>query len=79
MLALEFDGEQHDALRDATRDDWFRLRGIETLRIPNRELLGIDPSNRDWLNEIILMCESRTGRKNFPLPGPPPTQLGEGG
>lgn len=79
MLAVEFDGEQHDPGQDARRDSWLQARGIMTLRIPNREFFWIDQPTHDWVQEIVRLCELRAGRKAFPLPGPPPPQLGEGG
>ena len=67
-LGLEFDGEQHDAVRDAWRDAKLAELGIEIMRIPNRDFFMLDPdpdgSNYiDWIEQIVLRCEARTGRK----------------
>lgn len=72
---LEFDGEQHDAAKDVLRDDWFRQRGIITLRIPNREFLFIDKPSGDWMERVVQICETRTGRRAFPPPQPSPNAV----
>ncbi|MFY9235391.1 MAG: DUF559 domain-containing protein [Fimbriimonadaceae bacterium] len=64
-LAIEFDGEQHDADRDRLRDNQMLEKGIETLRVQNREffMLDSDAPRTDWIEAIIRRCEERTGRK----------------
>ena len=82
MLALEFDGEQHVPARDARRDAWLQDRGIATVRIPNREFFSIDQPRHEWLNEVVRVCEVRTGRRAFaddPPPQPSPNAIGRGG
>ncbi len=66
MLAVEFDGEQHDPVQDSRRDSKLQVLGIETLRVPNREFLLIDVSeepNKDWVEAIVRRCEERAGRQ----------------
>ena len=67
-LGVEFDGEQHDPVRDATRDARLAELGIVVMRIPNREffLLDGDPP-RDTFNLILKRCEERTGRPGIPF------------
>lgn len=64
-LAIEFDGEQHCAERDRFRDEKLLEKGIETLRVPNREffMLDSDAPRKDWIEAIISRCEDRAGRK----------------
>ena len=73
-LCVEFDGEQHDPARDARRDAHLRSKGIETLRVPNRDFFRIDRDKEwtDWIDRIVRKCEERTGRAAWPLPQPPP-------
>ena len=62
-LAVEFDGEQHDRLRDALRDARISELGIEVLRIPNRTFFLHDGQPPiDTFNLIRQRCEERTGR-----------------
>ena len=64
LLAVEFDGEQHDGVRDAERDTKLAAAGIRTYRVPNTEFLGIERGdNGNWLADIIRLCEERSGRK----------------
>ena len=73
-LALEMDGEQHDAERDQVRDKWLLDHGIATLRIPNRQFFLLNEAPyRDVVTEIIRTCQLRTGpgidsRAPHPLP-----------
>ncbi len=65
MLAIEFDGEQHDAQVDAERDNHLRAFGSETLRIPNREFFmfdALEAPRPDWIETIVRRCEERSGR-----------------
>jgi very-short-patch-repair endonuclease len=65
-LAVEFDGEQHDAGRDAKRDGELAKLGIEVLRIPNRSFFMLDREPPiDHFRQILLRCEERTGRKGI--------------
>jgi len=67
-LAVEFDGEQHDSMRDALRDSRLAELGIEVLRIPNRTFFMLDDSPRvDTFNVIRKRCEDRTGRLGIAL------------
>ena len=62
-LAVEFDGEQHDPVRDAIRDSRLADLGIEVLRIPNRTFFMLDAGPPvDTFNVIRMKCEERTGR-----------------
>ena len=65
MLAIEFDGEQHDPERDAVRDASLMELGIETIRVPNRDFFMLDASAElpiDWIEQIVRRCEARSGR-----------------
>jgi len=63
-LAIEMDGEQHEADRDAERDKTLEKYCIEVMRIPNREFFEIDePATKDLIRDIVARCESRTGRR----------------
>ena len=66
-LGLEMDGEQHDPVRDAIRDEYFSTIGILIFRVPNVEFFQLDPTApyRDHLEECIKLCEERTGRPRF--------------
>jgi very-short-patch-repair endonuclease len=64
-LCIEIDGEQHrlGVERDATRDAVLLGEGILTVRIPSLNLF--EPSSvkfGGWLDQIIRLCEQRTGR-----------------
>ena len=64
MLAVEFDGEQHDAVKDAFRDEDIAMFGNETMRIPNRDLFILDAGPvTDWIERVVKRCEERSGRK----------------
>ena len=65
-LCIEIDGEQHRLrlVQDARRDEVLLDEGILTLRIPSLDLF--EPSSvkfGGWLNEIVRLCEVRTGRE----------------
>lgn len=64
-LAIEFDGEQHDPVRDSVRDACMRELGIETLRISNLSVFLLDEAEfpMQWIEEIVSACEARTGRQ----------------
>ena len=64
-LAIEFDGEQHDPVKDEARDMALAALGIDTIRIPNREFFELDKPSQNWLEAIIRRVEERTGR-NIP-------------
>jgi len=66
-VGVEFDGEQHDPERDATRDRYLGEAGIAIVRIPNRSffMLDRDRLSKNWLDTIVAECERRTGRKAF--------------
>jgi len=62
-LGIEFDGEQHDALRDAERDQAIAGMGIEVFRFPNVEFFMLEGNSvTDHIQEIVRLCEHRTGR-----------------
>lgn len=68
LLAVEFDGEQHDPHRDAIRDSRLAELGIEVMRIPNREFFMLDGKiSPNYFDEIRRRCEQRTGRKGIPF------------
>src|SRR5690606_3326556 len=76
-LAIEIDGEAHDRAgrpeRDAKRDAFIADCGIETLRIPAREVL------RDVeavVAAIVTQAQERVPL-HHPSDGPPPRQAGE--
>ena len=60
-LAIEIDGFAHDCddkpERDRRRDDWARMQGIETLRIPAREVEG---DLEAVVRQIVARCLERT-------------------
>jgi len=65
-LAIEFDGEQHDPAADAIRDQRLKSRGIDVIRIPNREFFMLDSTaepRKDWIEAIMRRCEERSGRR----------------
>ena len=67
-LAVEFDGEQHDPVRDAVRDSRLAEIGIEVLRIPNRSFFMLDEGPPvDTFKVILKRCEERTGRPGIEL------------
>ena len=67
-LAVEFDGEQHDRVRDDSRDQALKRLGIEVLRIPNREFFLVDRDNMsDPFMRIRRKCQERTGRDGGPM------------
>jgi len=77
-LAIEVDGEAHSygnrPQRDEARDKWLRSAGIETLRIPAKELLDDADAVLRW---VILESTSRLPL-HHPSGGPPPRgKLGE--
>src|SRR5690242_19971997 len=61
-IDVELDGEQHRdrVLQDGNRDDWLRLQGIETLRIPTLDLFSDSPGDlQRVLSRIVSLCEQR--------------------
>ncbi len=62
-LAIELDGQQHDAEKDAIRDRNLREKGVTVLRFPN-------PTNSLELNAILfkIAAEARY-RENHRLKG----------
>jgi very-short-patch-repair endonuclease len=77
-LAIEIDGEGHGMghrpARDAARDAWFAKAGIETLRIPAREVLA---DLGAVIQGIVAACAKRLPL-HHPAGGPPPRdKLGE--
>ena len=66
-VGLEMDGEQHDPVLDASRDLYLSTMGILIFRIPNVEFFHLDPSApyRDHIEELIRVCEERSGRPRF--------------
>ena len=67
LLAVEFDGEQHDAAKDTKRDEELAALGIAVFRIPNRSFFQVDVHEQpqDWLRSLQMECEKRSGRKAF--------------
>ena len=67
MLDVEMDGEQHDPVQDARRDEAMSALGILTYRVPNRRFFLLDEGvYKDDLAEIVRLCEQRSGRSAFP-------------
>ncbi|MBS1703995.1 MAG: DUF559 domain-containing protein [Armatimonadetes bacterium] len=66
-VCLEMDGEQHDAARDAVRDQYLEKLGIVTFRIPNIEFFELEPGAPygNHIEELIRLCEERSGRFRF--------------
>lgn len=65
-LCIEVDGEQHQhrTAWDANRDRVLSEAGIHTLRIPSLDLFEGDGSPfSKWIDEIVRVCEERSGRK----------------
>jgi very-short-patch-repair endonuclease len=79
-LAIEVDGEAHSLgnrpERDMTRDQWLRSAGVETLRIPARDLLNDAETVMRW---IMAEATARLPLHHPALPGGPPprAKLGE--
>ena len=79
-LAIEVDGEAHSRgdrpERDATRDEWLRTAGIETLRVPAVDLLKDADAVIRW---ISVEAKRRLPLHHPAAPdGPPPRgELGE--
>ena len=79
-LAIEIDGEAHSRgdrpERDEARDAWLGAAGIETLRIPAREVLR-DPDM--IVRYIFAQAIARLPLHHPAAPGgpPPPGKLGE--
>ena len=76
-LAIEIDGEAHDRAsrpeRDQARDAFLKECGVDTLRIPAREVL------RD-VNAVVAGIVARAKERiplHHPADGPPPRQAGE--
>jgi len=76
-LAIEIDGEAHDRgdrpERDAARDGILRDWGVETLRIPAREVFG----DLDAVVAGIVEAARERIPLHQPAAGPPPRQAGE--
>ncbi|HSI73655.1 MAG TPA: DUF559 domain-containing protein [Fimbriimonas sp.] len=71
MLIVEMDGEQHDPKRDAERDADLAKLGFLTYRISNRIWFALDKEPyKDYIAEIVRLCEERAGRRAFPDPLP---------
>ena len=72
-LAVEVDGDTHDAARDAVRDADLAQSGVKTIRFTNadvaRNIEGVIAS-------IAAALENQPGRWNTPHPNPSP---GRGG
>lgn len=51
-LAVEVDGELHNASRDANRDQFLLELGIETIRIPSWELFPPDDRTDYWVLQV---------------------------
>lgn len=67
-LAIEFDGEQHDADRDRIRDARLKELGIEVMRIPNQKFFMLDDTPfEDVFRAIQKRCEDITGRRVDPF------------
>ena len=75
-FAVEVDGASHwgrlRANKDALRDEWHRLQGVETFRISDAEVL----EHLDWvLEEIGSRIETRPVERRSPLTLPPDAPL----
>jgi very-short-patch-repair endonuclease len=79
-LAIEVDGLAHDnaerAEQDARRNTWLERHGIDTLRVPAREVL-VDPARA--AAEIVEFARAHLPRHHPAAPGGPPPRdkLGE--
>jgi very-short-patch-repair endonuclease len=74
-LAVEVDGQAHERggahETDAARDEWLRIAGISTLRIPAAEVLA------DVEAAVLgIVEECRAKPLHHPAGGPPPLQGG---
>ncbi|MGJ3649410.1 endonuclease domain-containing protein [Sphingomonas sp. GlSt437] len=72
-LAIELDGEAHERgdqpLRDTRRDVWLEAVGVQTLRIPARDVM----ENMDAVVRLIVAAAGlRRGPHHQPAAGPPP-------
>lgn len=65
-LAVEVDGEQHDATKDRQRDEWVAQQGILTLRYPTKDLFEAHRLDA-ILREIVAHCELRAQRNHRDL------------
>ncbi|MDB5691357.1 MAG: hypothetical protein JWO81_420 [Alphaproteobacteria bacterium] len=76
-LAVEVDGEAHDRgdmpERDNERDEWLRVAGIRSLRVPAREVLQ---DVEAVMLAIIDQCHARPLHHPPSAGGPPPLQGG---
>ena len=79
-LAIEVDGEAHSRgdrpQRDADRDAWLRDAGIDTLRIPARELLADADAALRWI-EVEMLAKLPLHHPALPGGPPPRGKLGE--
>ena len=58
-LAIELDGDMHDAEYDANRDKYLSSLGVETLRIPSWYAFGDEYSLASTLERIVAAVQSR--------------------
>lgn len=72
QLAIEVDGESHSMgdrpLHDERRDAWLASKGIETLRIPARDLLT---STNETAEALLAAVRSRLPLHHPASPGGP--------
>ena len=76
-LAIEVDGIAHELgdnpRRDQKRDEWMRMQGVETLRIPAEEVRG---NLEGVVVHIVSCCLERTPPPHF-MRSPSPPNVGE--
>jgi very-short-patch-repair endonuclease len=76
-LAVEVDGEAHERGdmpgRDKERDEWLRVAGIRTLRVPAREVLQ---NVEAVVLAIVDSCRAKPLHHPPAAGGPPPLQGG---
>jgi len=76
-LIVEADGPFHEPARDAERDRWFAAQGFRTLRLANRDILGLAPSIFDAILAAATPPHPAASRPPSPArgEGPNPARL----
>ena len=68
MVCVEVDGEQHmqTKARDSARDEFLRIKGILTMRVPSLEFFDRDTVEAEmFIEQVRKTCEERSGRRDW--------------